>query len=140
MEKQGAPAFGAPQMHHRPQAFPHPPGQREYPLLNTVFLMCKVCLQNPYIVLASELVPSGPLRIFPGRGQRYKQYLRFKKAERRRIDAFKLWCWRRLLVVPWAVRRFNQTILKEISPEYSLEGLMLKLKLQYFDHLIQRAY
>ena len=59
-----------------------------------------------------------------------------KKAEHRRIDAFELWCWRRLLRVPWTVRRSNQSILKEISPEYSLEGVMLKLKLQYFGHLI----
>ena len=58
-----------------------------------------------------------------------------KKAERRRIDAFELWFWRRLLRVPWTARRSNKSILKEISPEYSLEGLMLKLKLQYFDHL-----
>ena len=62
-----------------------------------------------------------------------------KKDEHRRIDAFELWCWRRLLRVPWTVRRYNQSILKEISPEYSLEGLMLKLKLQYFGHLIQRT-
>ena len=62
-----------------------------------------------------------------------------KKAEHRRIDAFDLWCWRRLLRVPWTARRSNQSILKEISPEYSLEGLMLKLKLQYFDHLLQRT-
>ena len=62
-----------------------------------------------------------------------------KKAERRRIDAFELWCWRRLLRVPWTARRSNQSILKEISPEYSLEALMLKLKLQYFGHLIQRT-
>ena len=62
-----------------------------------------------------------------------------KKAERRRIDAFELWCWRRLLGVPWTARRSNQSILKEISPEYSLEGLMLKLKLQYFGHLIRRT-
>ena len=62
-----------------------------------------------------------------------------KKAERRRIDAFELWCWRRLLRVPWTARRSNQSILKEISPECSLEGLMLKLKLQYFGHLMQRA-
>ena len=62
-----------------------------------------------------------------------------KKAEYRRIDAFELWCWRRLLRVPWTARRSNQSILKEISPEYSLEGLMLKLKLQYFGHLIRRA-
>ena len=61
-----------------------------------------------------------------------------KKAERRRIDAFELWCWRRLLRVPWTARRSNQSTLKEISPEYSLEGLMLKLELQYFGHLMQR--
>ena len=60
-----------------------------------------------------------------------------KKAEYQRIDAFELWCWRRLLRVPWTARRSNQSILKEISPEYSLEGLMLKLKLQYFGHLMQ---
>ena len=62
-----------------------------------------------------------------------------KKAERQRIYAFELWCWRRLFRVPWTARRFNQSILKEISPEYSLEGLMLKLKLQYFGHLMQRT-
>ena len=60
-----------------------------------------------------------------------------KKTERRRIDAFELWCWRRLLRVPWTARRLNQSILKKISPEYSLEGLMLKLKLQYFGHLMR---
>ena len=62
-----------------------------------------------------------------------------KKAGCQRINAFKLWCWRRLLRVPWTARRSNQSILKEISPEYSLEGLMLKLKLQYFGHLMQRT-
>ena len=62
-----------------------------------------------------------------------------KKAERRRIDAFELWCWRRLLRVPWTARRSNQSILKEISVEYSLEVLMLKLKLQHFGHLMQRT-
>ena len=62
-----------------------------------------------------------------------------KKAECQRIDAFELWCWRGLLRVPWTARRSNQSILKEISPEYSLEGLMLKLKLQYFGHLMQKA-
>ena len=62
-----------------------------------------------------------------------------KKAEHQRIDAFELWCWRRLLTVPWSARRSNQSILKEINPEYSLEGLMLKLKLRYFGHLMQRA-
>ena len=59
-----------------------------------------------------------------------------KKAEHQKIDAFELWCWRRLLRVPWTARRSNQSILKEVSPEYSLEGLMLKLKLQYFGHLM----
>ena len=63
-----------------------------------------------------------------------------KKAEHRRIDAFELWCWRRLLRVPWTARRSNQSILKEISPGISLEGMMLKLKLQYFGHFMQRAY
>ena len=62
-----------------------------------------------------------------------------KKAECQRIDAFELWCWRRVLRVPWTARRYNQSILKEISPEYSLGGLMLKLKLQYFGHLMQKA-
>ena len=62
-----------------------------------------------------------------------------KKAEYQRIDAFELWCWKRLLRVPWTARRSNQSILKEISPEYSLEGLMLKLKLQYFGHLMRRT-
>ena len=62
-----------------------------------------------------------------------------KKAEHRRIDAFKLWCWRTLLRIPWTARRSNQSILKEINPEYSLEGLLLKLKLQYFGHLMQSA-
>ena len=62
-----------------------------------------------------------------------------KKAEHRRIDTFELWCWRRLLRVPWTARRSNQSLLKEISPEYSLEGLMLKLKLQYFGHMMQRT-
>ena len=62
-----------------------------------------------------------------------------KKAERGRLDAFELWCWRRLLIVRWTAKRSNQSFLKEISPEYSLEGLMLKLKLQYFGHLMQRT-
>ena len=62
-----------------------------------------------------------------------------KKAECQRIDAFELWCWRRLFRLPWTARRLNQPILKDISPEYSLEGLMLKLKLQYSGHLMQRA-
>ena len=63
-----------------------------------------------------------------------------KKAEHQRIDAFKLWCWRRLLRVPWTAQRSNQSILKEINPKYSLEGLMLKLKLQYFGHLMRKSW
>ena len=62
-----------------------------------------------------------------------------KKVEHQRIDAFKLWCWRKLLRIPWTARRSNQSILKEINPEYSLEGLILKLKFQYFGHVMQRA-
>ena len=76
--------------------------------------------------------------IFPVVTYGYESWI-IKKAEHRRIDAFELWCWRRLLRVPWTARRSNQSILKEISTEYSLEGLMLKLKLQYFGHLMRRA-
>ena len=76
--------------------------------------------------------------VFPVVVYRYESCT-IKKAEHQRIDAFELWCWRRLLRVPWTARRSNQSILKEISPEYSLEGLMLKLRLQYFGHMMQRA-
>ena len=76
--------------------------------------------------------------VFPIVTYRYESWT-IKKAEHQRIDVFELWCWRRLLRVPWTARRSNQSILKEINPEYSLEGLMLKLKLQYFDHLMRRA-
>ena len=76
--------------------------------------------------------------VFPVVMYRYESWT-IKKAEHQRIGAFRLWCWRRLLRVPWKVRRSNQSILKEISPEYSLEGLMLKLKHQYFGHLMRRA-
>ena len=76
--------------------------------------------------------------VFPVVMYRCESWTR-KKAECQRIDAFELWCWRRLLRVPWTARRSNQPILKEISPEYSLEGLMLKLKLQYFGHLMRRT-
>ena len=76
--------------------------------------------------------------VFPGVMYRCKSWT-IKKSECRRIDAFELWCWRRLLRVPWTARRSTQSILKEISPEYSLEGLMLKLKLQYFGHLMWRT-
>ena len=68
-----------------------------------------------------------------------ERWIQLKEAERRRIDAFELWCWRRLLRVPWTARRSNQSILKEVSPRCSLEGLMLKLKCQYFGHLMRRA-
>ena len=76
--------------------------------------------------------------VFPVVMYRYESWT-IKKAEHWRIDTFELWCWRRLLRVPWTARRSNQSILKEISPGYSLEGLMLKLKLQYFGHLMRRA-
>ena len=76
--------------------------------------------------------------VFPGVMYRCKSWT-IKKSECRRIDAFELWCWRRLLRVPWTARRSTQSLLKEISPEYSLEGLMLKLKLQYFGHLMWRT-
>ena len=76
--------------------------------------------------------------VFPAVMYEYESWT-IKKDEHWRIDAFKLWCWRRLLRVPWTARRLNLSILKEINPEYSLEGLMLKLKLQYFGHLIWRA-
>ena len=76
--------------------------------------------------------------VFPVVVYRFENWT-VKKAEHQRIDAFELWCWRRLLRVPWTASRSNQSILKEINPEYSLEGLMLKLRLQYFGHLMQRA-
>ena len=76
--------------------------------------------------------------VFPVVMYSYKSWT-IKRAEHQRIDAFQLWCWRRLLRIPWTVRRSNRSILKEINPEYSLKGLMLKLKLQYFGHLMQRA-
>ena len=77
----------------------------------------------------------GPSSVFPVAMYVYDSWT-IKKAECQRIDAFELWCWRRLLTVPWTERRSDQSILKEINPEYSLKGLMLKLKLQYFGHLI----
>ena len=80
----------------------------------------------------------GKALVFPVVMYGYESWT-IKKAERRRIDAFELWCWRRLLRVPWTARRSNQSILKEINPEYSLEELMLKLKLQYFGHLMRRT-
>ena len=77
--------------------------------------------------------------IIPGNSMHRCESWTVKKAESRRIDAFELWCWRRLLRVPWTARRSNQSILKEISPGYSLEGVMLKLKLQYFGHPMKRV-
>ena len=94
-------------------------------------------LKNKGIVLLTK-VRIVKAMIFPVVTCGYESWT-IKKAECRRINAFKLWCWRRLLRVPWTARRSNQPILKEISPEYSLEGLMLKLKFQYFGHLMQRA-
>ena len=79
-----------------------------------------------------------PLVAFPGVMYGCESWT-IKKAEHRRTDAFELWCWRRLLRVPWTARRSNQSIQKEINPEYSLEGLMLKLKLQYFGYLMRRT-
>ena len=92
---------------------------------------------RPLLCEAGRALPR-PLAPLPGFTQDLESWT-IKKAERRRIDAFELWCWRRLLRVPWTARRSNQSILKELSPEYSLEGLMLKLKLQYFGHLMRRA-
>ena len=82
--------------------------------------------------------PSSQAVVFPGVMYGCESWT-MKKAERQRIDVFELWCWRRLLRVPWTARKSNQSILKEINTEYSLGGLMLKLKLQYFGHLMQRA-
>ena len=92
--------------------------------IRDITLLTKVCLAKAMV--------------FPVVMYGYESWT-IKRAERRRIYAFKLCCWRRLLRVPWTVRRCNQSILKEISPEYSLEGLMLKLKLRYFGHLMRRA-
>ena len=94
-------------------------------------------LKSRYITLPTK-VHLVKAMVFPVVMNGYESWT-IKKAECRRIDAFQLWCWRRLLRVPWTARRSNQSILKEISPEYSLEELMLKLKLQYFGHLMQRA-
>jgi len=94
-------------------------------------------LKNRVITVASK-VPLVKTMVFPVVMYRCESWT-IKKAEQRRIYAFELWCWIRLLRVPWTVRRSYQSILKEISPECSLEGLMLKLKLQYFGHLMRRT-
>ena len=91
--------------------------------------------QRHYFANKCHLVKA---KVFPVIKYRCESWT-IKKAEHQRIDAFERWCWRRLSRVPWTARRSNQSILKEISPEYSLEGLMLKLKLQYFGHLMQRT-
>ena len=94
-------------------------------------------LKSRHITLPTK-VHLAKAMVFPAVMYGYESWT-IKKAECQRIDAFELWCWRRHLRVPWTARRSNQSILKEISPEYSLEGLMLKLKLQYFGHLMRRA-
>ena len=89
----------------------------------------RCCVQNLFLVVVYEVL------VFPVVMYGCESWT-VKKAERRRIDAFALWCWRRLLRVPWTARRSNKSIQREISPGCSLEGMMLKLKLQYFDHLM----
>ena len=121
-------------------------GRRKWQFM-TVFLPREACGQRS-LLGCCPLVAQGWTRlkwlsihacmVFPVVMYRYES-LTVKKAEHWRIDVFELWCWKRLLRVPWTARRANYSILKEISPKYSLEGLMLKLKLQYFGHLMQRA-
>ena len=107
-------------------------------------LLGREAMTNPERILKSrDITLPAKVRlvkamVFPVVIYEYESWT-IKKAEHQRIDAFELWCWRRLLRVPWTARRSNQLILKEISPKYSLEGLMLKLKLQYFGHLMQRT-
>ena len=119
-------------VHH--QKAPMSPGIQSF----TADLLCKTSLDSILksrdITLPTEVHLVKGI-VFPVVMYGYKSWT-IKKAESRRINAFELWCWRRLLRVPWTARRSNQSTLKEISPEYSLEGLMLKLKLQYFAHLI----
>ena len=111
--------------------------------------MCPLLLRRKVMTNLDSIFKSGDITlptkvclvkamVFPVVMYGYESWT-MKKAECRRIDAFELWCWRRLFRVPWTARRSNQSILKEISPGYSLEGLMLKLKLQYFGHLMRRA-
>ena len=107
-------------------------------------LLAMKAMTNPESVLKSRDIPLltkvciVKAMVFPGVTYGCESWT-VKKAEHQRIDAFELWCWRRLLKVPWTARRLNQSILREINPEHSLEGLMLKLKLQYFGHLMQTA-
>ena len=102
------------------------------------FPMAELSLPMAVTICSASPKPSFKAMVFPVVMDGYESWT-IKKAECQRIDAFELWCWRRLLRVHWTARRSNQSILKEISPEYSLEGQILKLKLQYFDHLMQRA-
>ena len=109
-----------------------------------IMVMMMILITSTYIALKSRdvtlltKVHLVKAMVFPVVMYRCESWT-IKKAEHQRTDAFELWCWRRLLRVPWTARKSNQSFLKEISPEYSLEGLMLKLKLQYFGHLMQRA-
>ena len=111
--------------------------KRHLPLGRKVMTNLDSLLKSRDIILPTK-VHLVKAMVFPVVTYGYESWI-IKKAERRRIDAFGLWCWRRLLGVPWTARRFNWSILKEISPDYSLEGLMLKLKLQDFGHLMQRT-
>ena len=132
---------------HHPADSPHPP---HHPTLTASFysLLCKSFTVPIFLLLSTKpflknlaqwsLFILVRAMVFPVVMYGCESWT-IKKVERRRIDAFEVWCWRRLLRVPWTARRSNQSILKEISPEYSLEGLMLKLKLQYFDHLMWRT-
>ena len=106
---------------------------------DTVYLKRYLEIEGEYIDLITlpTKVRLVKAMVFPGVMYGCESWT-IKKGEHRRIDAFELWCWRRLLRVPWTARRSNQSILKEISPEYSLEGLMLKLKLQSFGHLMRK--
>ena len=101
-----------------------------------VFTQAQTRDRSPASCFAANLSPA--LSIPDSQQQLVKAHLAIKKAESQRMDGFKLWCWKRLLRVPWTARQSNQSILKEINPECSLAGLMLKLKLQYFSHLMQR--
>ena len=101
-------------------------------------LLGRKTMTNPNSILKTNKGPSGQSYGFPVVMHGCESWT-IKKAEHQRIDAFELWCWKRLLRVRWTSRRLNQSILKEINPEYSLEGLMLKLKLQYFGYLMQRT-
>ena len=118
-------------------------GARRHEIKSRLFLGRKVMTNLDSILKSRDITLPTKVHlvkamVFPVVMYGYESWT-IKKAEHQRIDAFELWCWRRLLRVPWTTRRSNQSILKEITPEYSLEGLILKLKLQYFGHLMQRV-